>query len=96
MPMPATFAAYLNRGAIASAVLVVSISSAAADHSTLGECYDYVVAQCNAGDDADAKACLEFGFDDCDGSYDEPVIPQGRLKLKTNDGPGPQLKLRRN
>ena len=59
--------------------------AAGSDHSTLGECYDYAIAQCTDPNDYDA--CIEFGLDDCDGSYNLSEIglsarQAARLRLK--------------
>ena len=56
---------------ITASVLLVPMSgtfAAGSGHSTLAECYDYAIAQCT-DDDPDYDECINFGLDDCDGSY---------------------------
>ena len=53
----------------AVAMLPLSHSPAHAWHNDIVECYFYVLEQCDPKD----TECLEFGFDDCDGSYDTSI-----------------------
>lgn len=53
--------------------LAVNTSIAASSHSTLLECLDYAIAQCDPKD-TDYNDCVDFGVDDCDGSYLKPNI----------------------
>jgi hypothetical protein len=55
---------------LAAIVVVMCAGSAKAWHTNIVECYFYVLEQCGPDD----QDCLDFGFDDCDGSYDTSIV----------------------
>lgn len=77
------------------ACMSVAKAESGIDHNDILSCYASVFVQCPVGD----QACLDFGYNDCDGSYNNTILdinalgvvtkrgtfrPEGALKAKAN------------
>lgn len=60
------------RIAALAAMTLVGVAQANAAVSTLAECYDVVIADCNKGDHA--QSCASSGMDECDKVFPTPLV----------------------
>ncbi|WP_316357259.1 hypothetical protein [Devosia sp.] len=65
------------RIAALATMTLVGIAQAHAGVSTLAECYDLVIADCNKGDHA--QSCASSGMDQCDKVFPKPMVLQPGL-----------------
>jgi hypothetical protein len=66
--------------------LLLSATATQAAVSNRAECYDVVIAHCNATAGDNAQSCAKNGMDQCDEQFKKIAIPQpGRVTtLKSN------------
>ena len=62
----------LIRIATLATMTVVGVAQAHAGVSTLAECYDLVIADCNKGNHA--QSCASSGMDQCDKIFPTPMV----------------------
>ena len=65
------------RIAALATMTLVGVAQAHAGVSTLAECYDLVIADCNKGDHA--QSCASSGMDQCDKVFPTPMVRQPGL-----------------
>ncbi len=65
------------RIAALATMTLVGVAQAHAGVSTLAECYDLVIADCNKGDHA--QSCAGSGMDQCDKVFPTPMVLQPGL-----------------
>jgi hypothetical protein len=76
------------RIAALATMTLVGIAQAHAGVSTLAECYDLVIADCNKGDHA--QSCASSGMDQCDKVFPTPMVMQPSLVLGIGAAPANQ------
>jgi len=72
------------RIAALATMTLVGIVQAHAGVSTLAECYDLVIADCNKGDHA--QSCASSGMDQCDKVFPTPMVLQPGLVFGIGGG----------
>jgi hypothetical protein len=73
------------RIAALATMTLVGIAQAHAGVSTLAECYDLVIADCNKGDHA--QSCASSGMDQCDKVFPTPMVLQPGLVFGIGTAP---------
>jgi hypothetical protein len=65
--------------------IALTATTAQAAVSNRAECYDVVIAHCNATAGDHAQQCAKGGMDQCDKEFDKFELPPARkLGLRTN------------
>lgn len=75
------------RIAALATMTLAGVVQAHAGVSTLAECYDLVIADCNKGDHA--QSCAGNGMDQCDKVFPTPMVRQPGLVFGIGDAPRP-------
>ena len=75
------------RIAALATMTLVGVAQAHAGVSTLAECYDRVIADCNKGDHA--QSCAGNGMDQCDKVFPTPMVLQPGLVFGIGTAPQP-------
>lgn len=73
------------RIAALATMTLVGVAQAHAGVSTLAECYDLVIADCNKGDHA--QSCAGNGMDQCDKVFPTPMVLQPGLVFGIGNAP---------
>lgn len=73
------------RIAALATMTLVGVAQAHAGVSTLAECYDLVIADCNKGDHA--QSCASSGMDQCDKVFPTPMVLQPGLVFGIGNAP---------
>ena len=78
----------LIRIAALATMTLVGVAQANAAVSTLAECYDLVIADCNKGDHA--QSCAGSGMDECDKVFPTPMVVRPGLVFGSGGAVGGQ------